>query len=405
MKVAIAYLTKDRIELTKQTASRVCGSQGAVFWVDGSTSEEGRNALTPADYTMRFEDVRGGADAAIVFALTAMLEHSAGYTHVGLCENDVLLAADWFERTIDLFQRGADDGLEVGAVSSRAYEDRVLVQRDTYALMHNLGAGHVIFTRKAAELVLDNYRTGWWSDNRAVFAQLSGIDIGRYAAFRGNQQWTTADWGFDAVLAQHGLASLALTSCAAEMIGQEPSLEEQGLRLVQKDDYSERVDDAAFGRFVARTAMIRNGEWRPDTIAPVHRYGSINTYFAHLMPHAIYTGDWRLRWSQGFGPFAYLATGKECKLRADVFGSVTFLVSGGKRGAKVKIVDTESGYEIEPDLPAGEMNIAQLNVPSGMAYREIVLTCGEGAMFYGIQTTEPQPVTNRKFDYHSLPKV
>jgi hypothetical protein len=402
--IAIAFSTKDRVALSVQAIEPLLQpTKFDLWWIDGSSTPEGQDL--PKQYKQAMTVVpriTGGADRAIVYALTAMLE--AGYEYIGLCENDVLLTPGWLEPTMELFERGKNDGLEVGAVSPRAYVDRVLVQRDCYALMLNLGAGIVIFTRKAARIILDNYRTGWWSDTRAIFAQLSGVDIGRFAAFRGNQQWTSIDWHFDAVLAQHGMASLALTPTTVEMIGQEPSLEAQGLALV-KEAVEERRDDSAFETFVARTAMIRSGEWRPDTIAPVHRYGSINTYFAHLMPHAIFTGDWRCVWSQGFSGFAYLATGKKCKLRADVFGSVTFLVSGGKRGAKVKIVDTESGYEIEPDLPAGEMNIAQLNVPSGMAYREIVLTCGEGAMFYGIQTIEPQPVTNRKFDYHSLPKV
>lgn len=401
-KVAIAYSTKDRVELTKQTAPVLVNGQHALFWVDGSETSEGRFAIEPEDCTARWHNIRGGADAAIVFALTKMLE--ANYDIVGLCENDVLLHDGWFEATMALFEKGKADGLVVGAVSPRCYEDRILLLRDGYALCHNLGAGIVLFTREAARIVLNNYRTGWWRDNRSIFAQLSGLDIGRWGAFRGNDQWTTADWHFDAVLAQAGLASLATTPSLCDMIGQEPSLEEQGLVLAT-GPVEERRDDIAFARFCARTASIRDGGWRPDVIKPVHQHMGTYTIFAHQLSHPKWGGDWRLKWSQGFGGFAWRASKDTCSLRLMLFGPVTFLVSGGKHGAVCSIEDTESGYEIVPDLPAGENQIAQIQLPAGMSYREIVMTCAAGAVFYGVQTVEPQPIVDSKFDYHSLPPV
>lgn len=412
MKVAIAYLTKDRPDLIAQTGPRMPFDHAQVFSIDGSVTEEGRMAVDLAMRLFgdggapRFWGVGGGADAAIVFALTKMLAHPANYTHVGLCENDVLLHDGWFEGTMALFEKGKADGLNVGAVSPRCYADRILIQRDGYAVMHNLGAGIVLFSREAAHIILANYRTGWWSDNRSIFAQLSGIDIGRYAAFRGNQQWLTADWHFDAVLAQHGLASLALSPSAVEMIGQEPSLEEQGLTLV-REPVEERRDEEAFGKFLDGTSDIRIGCWRPDSIHPIQQHMGTRIYFAHQLSLPTYRrkGDWRLKWSQGFGPFVWRANEDGCRLQLPLFGPATFLVSGGAKGAKVSITDTESGYEITPDIPPGEMQIAQLQMPAGMSYREIVMTCSEGAIFYGVQTTEPQPTTNHKFDYHSLPPV
>jgi 2-deoxy-D-gluconate 3-dehydrogenase len=127
--------------------------------------------------------------------------HDFKYTHIGLVENDVLLDKDWFDQTMALFEQGKAAGLEVGAVSARCYEDRILIQRDGYAITHNTGAGMIIFSRKAAELVLQNYRTVFTTENRLLFAQLSGIDIGAYWAFRGSQHWLVADWNFDRVLA------------------------------------------------------------------------------------------------------------------------------------------------------------------------------------------------------------
>lgn len=409
MKAAIAYLTKDRVELTKQTFPRIADSAvDHIYWCDGSVTEEGQDlvvACPKANVSLAL-DVRGGADAAIVFALTKMLEDPS-YTHVGLCENDVLLAPDWFERTMALFKKGASDGLSAGAVSARAYADRILIQRDGYAVMHNLGAGHVVFTREAAELILANYRTGWWPDNRALFAQLSGIDIGRYACFRGNAQWTTADWNFDAILAQHGLASLALTPCAAEMIGQEPSLEEQGLQLVTEEIERFRNEEA-FELYDRSTAAIRAGTWRPQAITAVHRSsmnGGASLVFPHQMTEFDREGDWRLKWIQGFGPFSWRAAQDDTSLQIDVFGPCTFIVSGDKRAARLKLQDLESGYELEPEVPPAEHGLTQLAVPGGFSYRTIKLTAGEGLIFYGIQCQEPQPISNRKFDYSDLPPV
>lgn len=406
MKVAIAYLTKDRVELTRQTVQPFDTSKFDLHWIDGSASPLDLMGASWNDHltiTAMHRDIRGGADAAIVFALTKMLAYPANYTHVGLCENDVLLADGWFERAIALFEKGAADGLDVGAVSARAYADRVLIQRDGYAVMHNLGAGHVIFSRKAAELVLANYRTGWWPDNRAIFSQLSGIDIGRYACFRGNTQWTTADWHFDAALAQHGLASCALTPSAVEMIGQTPSLEEQGLELVTDLGSCGSESDVAFVTFVGRTASIRSGAWKPTTIKPVHEFQGTKTIFPQQIPMTR-DDNWRLKWCQGFGPFAYRADDK-AEMAFKVFGPASLLISGGPKGAKVTIEDRTSGYEVSPDLPAIEQRIAQIHIPGEMSLREIRLTCAPGAVFHGIQTSEAQPSTSDKFDYHSLPPV
>lgn len=408
MKVAIAYLTKDRVELTKQTFQKL-GKGFDIFWVDGSATDEGHEliAACPLPYVRLCTDVRGGADAAIVYALTMMLADVVGvdeYDVVGLCENDVMLHDGWFERTIALFEKGAVDGLKVGAVSPRCYVDRILLQRNGYAVMHNLGAGIVLFTREAAQLILANYRTGWWAHNRSVFSQVSGVDIGRYGAFRSNDQWTTGDWCWDAVLAQWGLASLALSPSAVEMIGQSPSLEEQGLTLAV-GPVEERRDDLAFEVFKYRTASIRSGAWKPATIKPVFSHQGIETRFAHqLKMQTDYPGEWRLQWCNGFGPFAYRAD-EAAYAVFEVFGPVTFLVSGGKRGAKVTITDISSGYEVSPDLPAGEQQIAQIPIPGEMSLREIRLICAPGAVFHGIQTSEPQPETSDKFDYHSLPPV
>lgn len=427
-KVAIAFSTKDRVELSKRSFARLVGLDAVhshtvkplpydIFWVDGSSSEEGQQL--PLEMAPHFPNadvspfhirgnVRGGADAAIVYSLTTMLNHPAQYTHVGLVENDVLLHKDWFGPTMALFERGEADGLNVGAVSARAYEDRILIQRDGYAVMHNIGAGMVIFTREAANAVLDNFRTGWWTDNRRTFMQVSGLDIGRWGAFRTNEQYVTADWHFDTVLAELGMASLALTPCMVQMIGQVPPLHEQGLKLVDAP-FELLRDDEAFKTYAHRLHARRCGSVVMPNCAPFqHLDGGPMVVLPHQtqMVGGEFEGEWRLKWSQGFGPFAYRAGDTPCTLHVPISGACSFMVSGGEKGGRVQVEDLNSGYQAAPVLPPEGENrqVANLPVPASVSYRVIRLTCEPGTVFYGIHTNEPQPfIQGRTFDHTVLP--
>src|SRR5258705_3755812 len=202
MKLAIGYSSKNQVELTSQTLPRLLSSAPVdrLLWCDASTDPAALAFLEShraACHNMT--TVLGGADAAIVWKLTELLKMDADY--LGLMENDVLLDEDWYRPTMELFDKGKRDGLEVGAVSPRSYVDRILIQRDGYAVMHNLGAGMAIYTRQAALVILNSFRTHWWQDNVKLFAQLSGIDLRTYAAFRATELWVTTDWGFEAQIA------------------------------------------------------------------------------------------------------------------------------------------------------------------------------------------------------------
>lgn len=419
-KVAIAFSTKDRVELSEQTMVPLAPRGGDnedfdLFWVDGSVTEEGENL--PHTYSGHFAhcfwNVRGGADAAIVFSLTTMLQHPNNYTHIGLVENDVLLDPDWFAPVMALFETGNSEGLVVGAVSARCYEDRILIQRENYAVCHNLGAGMVIFTREAAELVLKQFRNGWWADNRRTFMQLSGLDIGKWGAFGTNEQFVTADWHFDNVLAQHGLASLALTPAKCFMIGQIPPLAEQGLKLVTESVGSLR-NESAFASFVDRTRAVREENLRLVHCDGLCLYQAADGSRA-IFPHQVasfggkFAGDWQLKWAQGFGPFAWkarLSWEAPAMLTVPISGPCTFLVSGGEKGGKAEIVDKASGYKVSPDLPPEQnmQHVLSLPVPAGISYREIVLTTTPGVTFYGIQVRDPQPwLPEVKFTHATLP--
>jgi hypothetical protein len=412
-KVAIAFLSKDRVELSKRSiAPLLQPDKFDLWWIDGSDETVGCEFF--ADYEIKGKkraNVVGGADPAVAYALTEMLEHD--YTHVGLVENDVLLHPDWFGPTMALFDRGAAEGLVVGAVSARCYQDRILCQRDGFALCHNLGWGQVVLTRRAAELTLRHMRTHWTTENRRVFARLCGIDIGTYWAFRTNEHFTTPDWGNDAVLASHGLASLALVPSPVEMIGQ--NLAEQGLQLADKPVEDRRNDDT-FTNFVNSTSWIRGGA-RDIGIPPV-RYRDdtgVEYVFAHQLDSldgAQWSGDWRLKWSPGLGGFAARgfptyaesnrqATSFECYLA----GACRFLVGGGTKGGQISIEDLKSKYTVRPTLlPEASNQVTQVVVPAQVAWRPVRLTVLSGdAVLFGIACQEPQPtVTGWSFDHSKL---
>jgi hypothetical protein len=415
MKVAISYLTADKIELVSQSLPPLLDGamQGKydLFVCDGSTTEANEKALWDLAYPTANirSNVRGGAGAAIVYALTLMLKHEANYEVVGLVENDVLLRDGWLD-CLDLFSKGAADGLGVGAVSARCFTDRVLFQRTDFAVMHNIGAGCILLTRQAAQIILDTFRTHWTSDNRRIFSQLCGIDIGAFWAFRMNEHFLTSDWGWDAVLAAHGLASLALNPSPVEMIGQNPPLAEQGLTLAT-GPVEERRDEKAFGWYRGELAKIREGHFQLGVSAKFHVDATTGTQtiFPHQMHMigGVYSGDWRLKEVRGFGTFGWVARDNRAQLIVPVFGSCSILVSGGKTGGKVEVVDEGSGFTASPDMPPEGDNaqVLQLMVPAGIAYRKIRITAlTPGICFYGVQTRERQPfLPNVSFDHSMLP--
>jgi len=419
-KIAIAFLTKDRVELSKRTIEPLLQpSKFDLWWIDGSDASAGIDFATTrsADGAAKCHlNVRGGADPAIAYALTEMLKHD--YTHVGLVENDVLLHSDWFGPTMALFERGAAEGLSVGAVSGRCYVDRLLHQRDGYGVVHNLGWGMQIMSREAAKLTLQHIRTHWTAENRRTFARLSGIDIGTYWAFRTNEHWTTPDWGNDAVLASHGFASLALTPSPVQMVGQKPSLKDQGLELVTRAVEDRRNDDA-FALFAENTRRIRNREL--DLGGPPIRFRGDNgeeIIFAHQLGGLLgveWQGDWRLKWSPAFGGFAAQGfcassimsegTRENASFTAIVSGPVKFMVMGGDKGGQIAVEDIKSGYIVRPQLmPSAAQSITQVVAPCAVSSRKVRITVLSGSCaFYGLSCIESQPtVTGYSFDHSQL---
>jgi hypothetical protein len=413
MKLAIAYSSKDEVENTDQTLDRLCasefGTEFDIYWGDGSATDAGLKFFRDyRDCAFHSGRVLGGADAAIAWKLSEMLKHP--YTHIGLLENDVLLDEDWFEPTMALFEKGRDDGLDVGAVSPRSYVDRVLVQRDGYAVMHNIGAGVVIFTREAAEIVLRSFRTHWWPDNVRLFAQLSGIDLRTFAAFRGQEQWVTTDWRWEAQLARHGLASLALTPAKCRMVGQKIPLEKQGLKLVDEQPDNVWRSASAFAQYRDTLARVRAGDYALDRPGPIFEppEGG-HLFFPHQLGYLAGGVQWHgaseLQWSQGFGPFAYRAGPHGASLAVRISGTCGFLVGGGQSGAQIIAEDMRSGFRFAPDLPPNPDNVpASIQVPGTPVPRTVMLTMNEGAVFYGLACADRQMLNpSFRFDWTQLP--
>jgi len=206
---------------------------------------------------------------------------------------------------------------------------------------------------------------------------------------------TTVDWQFDRVLAQYGLASLALTPAKATMIGQEMSLEEQGLVLAT-GPVSVRLNDPAFKQFRALQTDVRSGNFRlPPNLFLVQDDGS-----SMIMPHQFlavggwFEGEWALKWSQAFGPFTYRGR-VESKAFVRLSGPVSFLVSGGKSGGEVRVQDYSSNFDVtvrvDPEGPNGQ--VMQLPVPAGVSYRALSVIVVSGEIWlYGVAAREQQPL-------------
>lgn len=422
-RTAIAFLTKDKVELSERSIEPLRYGKFDLFAIDGSTTEKGRTFFDkkiPPTYV--FGNVRGGAGAALVFALTTMLAHPNNYEYVGICEQDVLLPEDWYEQTLALFHIGAMDGLPVGAVSARCYNDRVLFQRDgaaAYAVCHNLGAGMVVFSRQAAAIALNHFRSGFTLDNRRIFCQLSGVDIGPSWAFKNGEHPTVADWAWDAALAAHGYASLALTPSHVEMIGQPTSLADQGL-VIAEGPVRERIDNTGFERYRERLQAVRDGS------LAIH----VPTQFQHIpgqgwlySPHQWHMlgrpdssdmewlGNWQFKEMRGFGEFAWVAGGPDefgnPQVTLPIYGLASLTISGGKTGGSLEIVDEQSGYKATPVMPPeGEQTTAlQVPLPANVSYRNVRITAlTPGVCLFRLMCQHQQPTNNLTFDHSRLPE-
>ena len=218
-RVGFALSSKDRLSFTRQTLEAMDKEGGYdLVWNDGSEQAEAR--ALPKKFRFRNArlvevnyDVRGGPDRSICFGLERLL--NLGYDYVGLIENDIVMQPGWFRRLMNLFELAAADGIVCGAATIRSYEGRVLEHRAGYSINWGTGAGMILFSRPAAEVILRQYsKLGMSTGSIARFyARLFRIAL-NLSVQDGNGRWMqqdcrlTLDWGYTPMLYLHGYTSV-----------------------------------------------------------------------------------------------------------------------------------------------------------------------------------------------------
>jgi hypothetical protein len=220
-RIGFSFSTKDRYLFTLQTLQNLDTESGFdLIWNDGS-KEEGVPALAK---NYKFQNanlvevnygVTGGAEAAVCSGLSRLLK--LGYDYVGLIENDILFRPGWFSALKKLFSLGADEGIVCGSVTARSFESHALEYRSGFSVQSDIGAGMVLFSRPAAEIIMNLYSnpsslqmtTHSW---QKFYADLFGLDLRKFSPF-----WAyppdkafpcTLDWGYTPSLYLRGYASL-----------------------------------------------------------------------------------------------------------------------------------------------------------------------------------------------------
>jgi len=353
-KVAFAYSSKERMNLSEVTIAPILADQGFdLYWVDGSASEAGRDL--PFNYKNAEQlseihlGVRGGADAAIVYSLSLLLEK--GYDYIGLIENDVRLDAGWFSKLFSLFEQGKKDGLKVGAVSARCIGDRIHVPRDGYALMSNVGAGMILLTREAVVAVLDRFRTGSYGEISFLFNHYTGkpCSIPWQVDLPEDKQlpkwYYAADWFFETSMLPEGLATLALTPGMARNI----DVDFSGHSLQEATKADPAFDWPALCQWMHEKSSRKDLD---PVRAIIPNYDPVFKHWRALPHHMIkalpdaFQGAWKIVWSQFSGPFAFFVKEAGCRLSLKLHGMSLGLLLDNKNQALALAVKTSFGNAV-----------------------------------------------------------
>ncbi|WP_378995573.1 glycosyltransferase family 2 protein [Methylobacterium mesophilicum] len=416
-KVGIAFSTKDRTHLTRQTFPMVLDEPNSdVYWMDGSSSRDGINIYT--EYAARNQNlieihhgIVGGPDLAILYSLNYLL--NKGYDYVCLIENDVLLERGWLPRLLELFEVGRQRGLHVGAVSARTLNKRVLYQFPDHAVMINLGAGMVMFSRAAAKKVLQYYRTATFGEIRTAFAGITGKDIATLWEIGGPEIEgassniafesfpTSTDWFYDAILLLSGFVSLATIPSMAKNI--DVDLESfLGIREVRKEDKPSGFPHESFAGFV-RNHQELTARGIEHLIGPIHKVSSGKfVYFPHQIlwsGFGFVEGDYSFRWEQVYGPLnIVLAVGS----------AIIFHVVGGKcdlsfhvrpNGGQCEIRFAERSIHIQLCADQGSIHTVALDIPYGPKSRVEIRALTPGVTWRGVECDSIQPTLMAKINH------
>ena len=213
-RVGFVFSSKERVELSRRSLHSIDSEGGFdLIWIDGSTSEEGRRL--PESINLRKTrlvevhlDIKGGPDAAIRYGLRRLL--ALGYDYCGLIENDIEFVPGWFSRLMELFRLGEIDGLQVGAATTRTFLSRTLTIQSQYARMWNIGAGMVLYTRRATRIMLRHYHPRRSKELSDYFSKMYDNNLEHIWELWMDKpdRWLGCDWGYALELDKRGLSSL-----------------------------------------------------------------------------------------------------------------------------------------------------------------------------------------------------
>ena len=163
----------------------------------------------------------------------------------------------------DAFDTATDEGVSVGAVSALGYQSRVLEYRKNYSLDWARGAALVLFTREAAELLLENY-----SRLEMTSQQIRGFYAEQFGVALHEPEWAvggrwmdgpmTLDWGYAPLLYSHGYACVGTIPSFARDL-------EFDVRTVLRTDY-------------VRAEQNASGLMHPQVAAPKLLFGRCERY-------------------------------------------------------------------------------------------------------------------------------
>jgi hypothetical protein len=214
-RIGFALSSRDRFVFTLRTIKSLDTDAGFdLVWNDGSERLEVPElsryfAFKNARLVQTNYGVKGGADAAICFGLRRLLD--LGYDYIGLIENDLILRPGWFEALLALFDFAAADGVTVGAASVLGFQSRVLEYRRDYSIDWGRGAAMVLFSRPAAQLLLDNYASLKMTSQqiRGFYAERFGVAL-HVPEWAVGSRWMdgpmSVDWAYAPFLYEHGYA-------------------------------------------------------------------------------------------------------------------------------------------------------------------------------------------------------
>jgi hypothetical protein len=325
------------------------------------------------------------------------------YPFCGLIETDIQLARGWFAALMGLFDKGAADGLAVGAATVRAFEQRVLLKRPGYAVLMNIGAGMILLTREAARLILDHYRTPATPELRDWFLVSTGRDCAEFGegAFRlgpGADVALASDYQYDMVLQRHGLCTLAADP------GFAVDLAAGGVRAAELGGYATPAPpdpDGAAARAVAALAATLAACRATPQSAPYLHSAALGGWilFLHQLLFMVdsparLVGRWRIVWSKHHGPFLFESDDPAAALILPLHGALCGLgYRGGADNAPIELHDgVRPAAVLEARSTEPRPLYARASLTAVGTAPVAIRAAGPGALrLFALGVTAPQP--------------